>query len=674
MRVFNKIILLTAVFSFLFHSVARSQDLSGNWKGKISLINEEINFLLQIKNQPNGYTAVAESPDQGVETLPVDTLFVQDGILRFAIQKMRLRFQGDIQNENRISGDFVQNGATYPLVLIRQGPHGDLDSARQVEIVPGIQIAKGEESDPDSLSTRQEVGVQKEDSPKKNAPLAFVSTDSILAHRLEGKEDKIRGVLKEEKIPGMAIVVTNSRGTIYRKSFGLGDLKSENPVQSNTLFPIGTATGPFTATVVGKMADEGILSLDSPVTQYLPLLKFASSELNSQVTVRDLITHRSGLPAPAGSPLSKEGAVDSLLAAIQGLQPVEGIRTKWQYNDYLYGVLGALIEEVSGKSWEENLKSYIFDPIGMAATRSLSSELPDSLNIATGYVLNEAGLQQPVPLRVLGAMAPASGLLSNAEDLSNWIQLWLASGRWDGKQVLSEKHMAEALLPQVIISAQTPESNASGIRFTNFGLGWFMDNYEGHYRVEYPGEIEGFASLVAFFPNDDLGVAILINQEGAKGPKLILDELFRTFFKEEDSVLQQTQEPMQKDSSLIEPFQGKEEIVSENQEPDSIQTGAVSIKDGLEDQKPEPTGKPFYKEYAGTYAFQGLVVLITYREEDIFITIPGQKEYKLIPKGEGNFDVDSIPEHRVIFQFSPDGEVDSLLLIQPDATFKANRI
>ena len=184
--------------------------------------------------------------------------------------------------------------------------------------------------------------------------------------RFSGLDATFNQVLKDWHAAGFAVAVVEKNKIIYAKGFGYRDLGKKLPVDANTLFAIGSCTKAFTASLIGMLQRDGKLDIDKPATSYLPGLKFYNNEMNNNITLRDMLCHRTGLPRHDFSwYLFPTESRDSLVQRIKYMEPTAPIRTVWQYNNFMFMTLGAIDEKLAGSTWERDVKQKIFDPLGM---------------------------------------------------------------------------------------------------------------------------------------------------------------------------------------------------------------------------------------------------------------------------------------------------------------------
>ncbi len=226
--------------------------------------------------------------------------------------------------------------------------------------------------------------------------------------------------------------------------------------------------------------------------------------------------HRTGLPRHDYSwYLFNTDSRDSMVQRIQHQEPTAGIREKWQYNNFMFLLQGMIAQKISGKSWEDNIREKILVPMGMSNTNVTIKELQKNADAALGYELYKDSIMKKVDYYNINAMSPAGSINSSVNEMAKWTMMWLNGGKINGKEVFPEPYLKEAISSQMIIGAALPEKERPDIHFANYGFGWFMASYRGHYRVEHGGNIDGFSASTCFFPSDSIGIIVLTNQGGS---------------------------------------------------------------------------------------------------------------------------------------------------------------
>ncbi len=374
--------------------------------------------------------------------------------------------------------------------------------------------------------------------------LSFTGSAQKKDNRLAGIDTIIQRILKEWNVPGASVAVVEKNKVLLTKGYGARDIVTNKPVTENTQFAIGSCTKAFTASLIGTILQDGLLELDAPVTNYLPALKFSTAELNSGVTIRDMLCHRTGLPRHDYSWYSgNTGSRDSLLYLLRYLEPSAPLRQSFQYNNYMYAALGSLAEKITGKSWEKLVEERFFSPLGM--DRSTTGPFNKEGDFSYGYTYKENKIQ-PLPFlpEYLRGIAPAGSVVSTAKDMANWLLLWTNQGKLNGKEIIPFSFYQQAISSQMIASANLPVKQAPDFYFFNYGLGWYTASYRGHYGVGHGGNINGFSSFVTFLPVDSIAVFVSVNQNNSESVRvvsnLIIDRLIDAPYKDWNSLIKMT--------------------------------------------------------------------------------------------------------------------------------------
>jgi CubicO group peptidase (beta-lactamase class C family) len=324
----------------------------------------------------------------------------------------------------------------------------------------------------------------------------------------------IDSFMKEWNIPGLALGIVYKDQLIYAKGYGYRDLKNKLPVDAKTLFPIASNTKLFTSTAACMLAVEGKLDLDKPVRNYMPLLNFSNDELNAKVTLRDMLSHRTGLPRYDGiwvaSPFTRKETVNKVVY----MKPVLGFREGYIYNNMMYAASGAVMEAVSGISWEEYTKKKIFQPLQMNASCFTNEEMRKYGNFAYAYYEPDSTgrLQDLTYVAQSDALGPAGTIKSNIEDMSHWIIAQLNGGRFKGQQVIAEPAIRQTLIPNSIADKEGKWDELSNLLY---GLGRGMQTYKGHKIATHTGSIDGYYSNLTFIPSENIAVFLVHNSVAA---------------------------------------------------------------------------------------------------------------------------------------------------------------
>ena len=380
-------------------------------------------------------------------------------------------------------------------------------------------------------------------------PMTLLLPATLLAQKHHPSDDPFSGldtafarVLKDWHAAGFAVAVVDRDSVIYAKGFGYKDWEHKIPVTPYTLFAIGSCTKAFTASLIGMLEHDGKLDIDKPVRDYLPALKFNNSQMNDMITLRDMMCHRTGLPRHDLSwYLFGNSTRDSMILKIQYMEPTAGVRERWQYNNFMFAAQGVVTEKLTGKSWEDNVREKIFQPLGMTGSDFSVADLAKAPDAAFGYGLKNDSIIKRQDYYLIGALGPAGAINSNVLDMSQWLKTWIHGGKFHGKEILPPGYATEAITAQMAMGGGLPTKESPDVFFSSYGFGWMLASYRGHYRVEHGGNIDGFSASACFFPSDSIGIIVLSNQNGSAVPgivrNLIADRLLHLSHKDWDTYL-----------------------------------------------------------------------------------------------------------------------------------------
>ena len=322
-----------------------------------------------------------------------------------------------------------------------------------------------------------------------------------------------QNVMNTCKGPGMAIAVVKDGKQVFAKGYGVREMGKPEPVDADTLFAIASNSKAFTAASLAILVDEKKIAWDDKVSKYLPEFEMYNPYVTSELTIRDLLSHRVGLDTFSGDLLWYETTypADQILARVRYLKPVSSFRSRYGYQNLMFIAAGQVIERVSGKPWDVFVKERILDPLGMTRTTTTIRDLKD--NAAMPH--NESG----GTLRVLhrgnvDGAAAAAGLNSSVNDLSKWIRLQLGRGTFEGKQIFSEQRSWEMWQPNIMqpISEAASKNNPTR-HFSGVGMGWFVYDYYGRKIINHSGGLDGMLSYTVLIPEENVGFVVLTNNE-----------------------------------------------------------------------------------------------------------------------------------------------------------------
>jgi CubicO group peptidase (beta-lactamase class C family) len=329
--------------------------------------------------------------------------------------------------------------------------------------------------------------------------------DSIDAYIQQG--------LKDWDIPGLAIVVVKDGEVVLMKGYGVSDIKTQKPVNEHTLFMIASNTKLFTGTALALLEARGKLSLNDKITKYFPSFRLYDTNSTKLLNIRDMLTHRIGTKTFQGDFTFWNTKLNrsEIMNRMRLLKPSLNFRQDYGYCNSCFLTAGEVIPKVTGKSWEMFVQDSILTPLEMNQTLVLSTGIAQKSNAAIPYTTSYTGTLQQVPYDNWNNLAPAASIISNVSELSHWLQMQLDSGRYKGKQVLPFPVLLKTR--DINIATSSRKSSLYPIHFRGYGLGVNAADYNGRAVYWHTGGAGGMVSNVCFVPEENLGIAILTNND-----------------------------------------------------------------------------------------------------------------------------------------------------------------
>lgn len=324
-------------------------------------------------------------------------------------------------------------------------------------------------------------------------------------------EKYVERLMTEFSVPGVAVGVVSKSGPLYMKGFGVRGVVNKLPVTADTQFAIGSTSKAFTATSLGILVDQKIVDWDKPVkSNYLADFEMFDSSATRLVTIRDMLTHRTGLPRHDlvwyGTPLSR----DEIYQRIKYLTPTAGIREKAQYQNIMFMTAGFLVERTMKTSWENFTAKNIFEKLGMGNSTFSIMDMQKSADFAIPHD-SVNGKSQQIPFRNLDAVGPAGSINSSISDMGKWLQMQLNEGNLDGSQIISKETLAEIHKPQMISNILGFDKLFEELGTETYAMGWFSQPYLHKKLIHHGGGIDGFITFVGFLPELDIGIVVFGN-------------------------------------------------------------------------------------------------------------------------------------------------------------------
>ncbi len=338
-------------------------------------------------------------------------------------------------------------------------------------------------------------------------------------------EQDVKRTMKAFDVPGIAIAVVKDGQVVAARGFGVRKLGEPAKVDGKTLFEIASNSKAFTAAALAMLVDEGKLKWDDPVVKHLPDFQMYDAYVTREMTVRDLLTHRSGLGLGAGDLLwwpTTTFSTDEIIEKLRYIRPATSFRNSYAYDNLLYIVAGKIIARKSGKSWGDTVRERILAPIGMNTTTTSLLENEGNPNASNAHSKVKDKITAVKSMPVANAVG-AVGINTNAEDIAKWMQVLLDNGRLagargaDGKELRlwSDAQAREMWTAQTPMKINTPKPPLAATKpnFYAYGLGFQLRDYKGQLVAMHGGALQGFYSRVLLVPESKLGIAILTNAE-----------------------------------------------------------------------------------------------------------------------------------------------------------------
>ncbi|MGE0128465.1 MAG: serine hydrolase [Blastocatellales bacterium] len=455
-------LLLVLICTSLALAAPQQNSIAGHWEGAIKLPTGAINISVDFTAATGGkLSATITIPQQGAKDLPLSGVNFDNGEVTFGLPNVPgdPKFRGKLSADGqKIEGTFSQGGANLPCALERKA---------------------------DPVAAAREA--------------------------LAGFDDVITDAMKKFEVPGMAIAIVKNKEVIYAKGFGHRDVEKQLPVTADTLFAIGSSSKAFTTFVLGTLVDEGKIEWDKPVRNYIPWFKLYDPSMTERLSVRDLVTHRSGLPRHDLVWYNNYGATrESLVRRLAYLEPSADLREKWQYNNLMYLTAGYLTEVITGKTWEDAVLDRVLNPLGMKRSNFSVSDSQKDSDFAQPYGKRDGKIEK-LPFRSITNVGPAGSINSSVNEMSRWVIAHLNGGKLGDKKIAEAATVDDMHRPYMTTGASSEFPEIVG---GEYALGWFVDTYRGHRRVQHGGNIDGFSANVVLLPKDGVGMVVLTNLNG----------------------------------------------------------------------------------------------------------------------------------------------------------------
>lgn len=461
MRKTAVLVLILILIASIGSASSTNYEWDGTWEGVIALPGQPLDVVVRLSKSGGELTGEMDIPLQGALAIPLTNVRTDSMSLAFELTGIPgdpvVSVQWD-SDAGYAAGTFSQSEMEFPIRLEPKETDASVDETRAQE-------------------------------------------DTLAELRVYIEE-----MLAAWDVPGAAVGIVHRGDVLLAEGFGTRSVDEDLPVSRDTVFAIGSSTKAFTTASVALMVDEGRLQWDTTVLDYLPWFRLKNQEAMHKATLRDLALHRTGLGrhdlAWYGQELPREEHIRNMAHLDFALE----FRQQYLYNNYGYTTLGYLAGHAAGSDWETLVQTRLLDPLGMYRTSFTVQDLVDDNNAARPYALRQ-GEVVSMAYRELSTMGPAGSINSSVEDMLAWVSLFLQRGETTDQQILSPLSVHQLTQPQMAL----PTAGYPEIRFSNYALGWMIDDYRGDLMVHHGGNIDGFSALVSMLPYENLGVVVLTN-------------------------------------------------------------------------------------------------------------------------------------------------------------------
>lgn len=327
----------------------------------------------------------------------------------------------------------------------------------------------------------------------------------------ESLDRYIEQAVRDWEVPGLAIAIVRNDSVLVAKGYGVRELGKPQRVDANTVFNIASLAKSFTATAGAMLVDEGKLSWDAPARRYLPGLEFSDPYLTANVTMRDLLSHRTGLRSANMMWVMSDISRAEIVRRARFLQPDRPFRTEQIYSNVGFVIAGETLAAAAGTSYEDLIRQRIFAPLGMRSTTISMADLASQTNKVSPHAII-GGVQCSFAWRSYDTTAAAGGINSTANDMATWLRFQMGDGAFGGKRLVSAAQMAEMHSPQAVIRVTPAMKRARQVQgWPAYGFGWNIMDYRGRPMIWHSGNGAGQPVLMTIFPEDHVAILVMVN-------------------------------------------------------------------------------------------------------------------------------------------------------------------
>ncbi|MDZ5610145.1 serine hydrolase [Bacillus pseudomycoides] len=415
-------------------------------------------------------------------------------------------------------------------------------------------------------------------------------------------QSTIEKMMKDLNVPGAAVAIIKDGKVIVSEGFGYRNLEQKEPVTPQTRFAIGSATKAFGTLSLSLLAGQKKFDWDAPVQSYIPTFSLSDIFASSQITARDLASHRSGVSRHDALWYNSSLTRKDIVEKIKHLSLDAPFRTAFLYNNLMYATISYIVENITDQTWEQYVKEHILEPLQMEQTNFSVTDSQNTNDYALPYVEKDEEIKE-VPFRNIDTVGAAGCINSTIEDMANWVLFHLNQGKSGEHELLSSELLQQMYTSHNTIPDQpflsTPESPLN-----NYGLGWFISAYRGYKVIHHGGNIDGFTALVSFIPKENIGLVILTNSGSTLLPNYLANQIY-------DELLE------------LETIDWHKRAIEDTAKlKDMMKEGNQSLPEQVKDTTPSHP----LKDYTGTFEHPAYGTLEVYKQnEELYLQFTEMK-------------------------------------------------
>jgi CubicO group peptidase (beta-lactamase class C family) len=326
--------------------------------------------------------------------------------------------------------------------------------------------------------------------------------------------------MADGKVPGLSLAIVRNDSVIYVKAYGVKDVGKPDKVDENTLFEIGSTTKTFTSTLVGIMQTDGKLRFDDKISAHLPDFRMYDAYASAEVTIRDALSHRTGLARGELMWLASGLSRAEIIRRLRFQPPATSFRSAYAYNNPMIMVAGEVAAKAGGSTWEDLIQQRIFTPLGMTRSMAVVKDFSRVSNAATSHAVGPSG-SYAQEHEVLDNIAPAGSINSTARDMAQYLRFQMGDGTFNGTRIISTAALREIHTPQMLIGGGGRGGDGVA-RLNAYGLGFFVADFRGHAYWHHGGNTVGMTSAMGMLPTEKIGAVVLSNLDHTQVPGAVL--------------------------------------------------------------------------------------------------------------------------------------------------------